>query len=167
MGLAYSIVITDAAIAPAFPSNTARGGVLYPIVLSSRPGIGLYPEDPQGRRLGGYLMFSAMASLAISSALWMTATSANPIAIQVAKEYGVDVGFGKWLIASSVPAIIIIRALPWVPRRLRTRPEWARHRKRPPQPRGPWPNWQAQALPRRTHHGRCLHPDGLRLDLCR
>jgi sulfate permease, SulP family len=34
MGLAYSIVITDALIAPAFPSNTARGGVLYPIVLS-------------------------------------------------------------------------------------------------------------------------------------
>jgi DASS family divalent anion:Na+ symporter len=34
LGLAYSIVVTDAAIAPAFPSNTARGGVLYPIVLS-------------------------------------------------------------------------------------------------------------------------------------
>ena len=27
LGLAYSIVLTDAAIAPAFPSNTARGGV--------------------------------------------------------------------------------------------------------------------------------------------
>ena len=34
LGLAYSIVLTDAAIAPAFPSNTARGGVLFPIVLS-------------------------------------------------------------------------------------------------------------------------------------
>ena len=33
LGLAYSIVLTDAAIAPAFPSNTARGGVLFPIVL--------------------------------------------------------------------------------------------------------------------------------------
>jgi divalent anion:Na+ symporter, DASS family len=31
LGLAYSIVLTDAAIAPAFPSNTARGGVLYPL----------------------------------------------------------------------------------------------------------------------------------------
>jgi DASS family divalent anion:Na+ symporter len=63
-------------------------------------------------------MFSAMASLAVSSALWMTATSANPIAIQVAKQYGVDVGFGKWLIASSVPALIVILALPWVIARL-------------------------------------------------
>jgi DASS family divalent anion:Na+ symporter len=118
LGLAYSIVLTDAAIAPAFPSNTARGGVLYPIVLSVAQGSGSHPEDPQGRRLGGYLMFSAMASLAVSSALWMTATSANPIAIQVAKQYGVDVGFGKWLIASSVPALIIILALPWVLARL-------------------------------------------------
>jgi len=118
LGLAYSIVLTDAAIAPAFPSNTARGGVLYPIVLSVAQGSGSKPDDPQGRRLGGYLMFCGMASLAVSSALWMTATSANPIAIQVAKEYGFEVGFGKWLIASSVPALIAILALPRVLARL-------------------------------------------------
>jgi DASS family divalent anion:Na+ symporter len=118
VGLAYSIIITDAAIAPAFPSNTARGGVLYPIVLSVAQGSGSHPDDPQGRRLGGYLMFSAMASLAISSALWMTATSANPIAIQVAQKYGVNVGFGQWLIASSLPALVIILALPWLLARL-------------------------------------------------
>jgi DASS family divalent anion:Na+ symporter len=118
LGLAYSIVLTDAAIAPAFPSNTARGGVLYPIVLSVSKGSGSLPDDPEGRRLGGYLMFCAMASLAVSSALWMTATSANPIAIQVAHEYGVSVDFGKWLIASSVPALICILALPWVVARM-------------------------------------------------
>src|SRR3954468_16819132 len=114
LGLAYSIILTDAAIAPAFPSNTARGGVLYPIVLSVAQGSGSHPDDEKGRRLGGYLMFCAMASLAVSSALWMTATSANPIAIQVAQEYGINVGFGKWLIASSVPALITILALPWL-----------------------------------------------------
>ena len=64
LGLAYSIVLTDAAIAPAFPSNTARGGVLFPIVLSVVTGAGSKPEDPEGRRLGGYLMFCGMASLA-------------------------------------------------------------------------------------------------------
>jgi len=118
LGLAYSLVLTDAAIAPAFPSNTARGGVLYPIVLSVAKGSGSNPDDPKGRRLGGYLMFCTMASLAVSSALWMTATSANPIAIQVAHEYGVNVGFGKWLIASSVPALVSIFALPWLLSRL-------------------------------------------------
>lgn len=114
LGLAYSIVVTDAVIAPAFPSNTARGGVLYPIVLSVAQGSGSHPGDPEGRRLGGYLMFCAMASLAVSSALWMTATSANPIGIQVAREFGLEIGFGKWLIASSVPALIAILVLPWL-----------------------------------------------------
>jgi len=118
LGLAYSIVLTDAVIAPAFPSNTARGGVLFPIVLSVAQGSGSRPEDPVGRRLGGYLMFCGMASLAVSSALWMTATSANPIAIQVAKEYGFEVGFGKWLIAACVPALTAIIALPWFLSRL-------------------------------------------------
>ena len=75
LGLAYSIVLTDAVIAPAFPSNTARGGVLFPIVLSVAKGAGSEPDQPEGRRLGGYLMFCGMASLALSSALWLTATS--------------------------------------------------------------------------------------------
>lgn len=112
LGLAYSIVLTDAAIAPAFPSNTARGGVLFPIVLSVSQGAGSNPDDPEGRRLGGYLMFCAMASLAVSSALWMTATSANPIGVQIAQKFGVEVGFGNWLLASSVPALIAIGMLP-------------------------------------------------------
>ena len=112
LGLAYSIVLTDAAIAPAFPSNTARGGVLFPIVLSVAKGAGSNPEDPEGRRLGGYLMFCAMASLAVSSALWMTATSCNPIGAQIAQKAGLEIGFGKWLLASSVPSLIAIAMLP-------------------------------------------------------
>jgi len=113
-GLAYSIVLTDALIAPAFPSNTARGGVLFPIVLSVAQGTGSVPGDDAKRRLGGYLMFCAMASLAVSSALWMTATSANPIGVQIAKQFGLDIGFGKWLAAACVPAIAAIVMLPWL-----------------------------------------------------
>ena len=118
LGLAYSIVLTDAVIAPAFPSNTARGGVLFPIVLSVAQGSGSRPDDPEGRRLGAYLMFCAMASLAVSSALWMTATSANPIGIQVAREFGLKISFGSWLVAASVPALTAILLLPRVVARL-------------------------------------------------
>ena len=112
LGLAYSIVLTDAAIAPAFPSNTARGGVLFPIVLSVSKGAGSEPGDPEGRRLGGYLMFCGMASLAATSALWMTATSANPVAVQIAQKFGIEIGFGSWLLASCVPALVAIAMLP-------------------------------------------------------
>jgi DASS family divalent anion:Na+ symporter len=114
LGLAYSIVLTDAAIAPAFPSNTARGGVLYPIVLSVAQGAGSKPEDPESRYLGGYLMFCSMAGLAVSSALWMTATSANPIAVQIAQQNGLEIDFGKWLLASSVPSLAAILLIPLI-----------------------------------------------------
>ena len=118
LGLAYSVVLTDALIAPGFPSNTARAGVLFPVVLSLAQGAGSKPEDPEGRRLGGYLMFTGMASLAISSALWLTATSANPIGAQITAELGVTIGFGQWLIAASVPTLAAILLLPIVVRRL-------------------------------------------------
>jgi len=75
-------------------------------------GAGSNPEDPEGRRLGGYLMFGGMASLAVSSALWMTATSCNPIGAQIAQKAGLEIGFGTWLLASSVPSLIAIALLP-------------------------------------------------------
>jgi DASS family divalent anion:Na+ symporter len=112
LGLGYSIFFTDALIAPAFPSNTARGGVIYPIILSLAQSAGSTPDDAGRRRLGGYLMFCGMASLSVSSALWLTATSANPIGVSLAAQYGVKIDFGNWLLASSVPALATIMLLP-------------------------------------------------------
>ena len=112
LGLAYSIFITDALIAPGFPSNTARGGVLYPIILALAQSSGSVPEEESKRRLGGYLMFCGMASLSISSALWLTATSANPIGVTLAAQFGLHVNFGSWLLFASVPTLITIGLLP-------------------------------------------------------
>ncbi len=114
LGLAYSIFITDALIAPGFPSNTARGGVLYPIILALSQSSGSIPGDESKRRLGGYLMFCGMASLSVSSALWLTATSANPIGVSLAAEHGLKVNFGSWLLVASVPALLTIGLLPLV-----------------------------------------------------
>ena len=113
LGLAYSLVFTDAAIAPAFPSNTARGGVLYPVIRALAEGAGSQPgEDSPSRRLGGYLMYTGMASLAASSALWLTATSGNPVGVQIAAEAGVAIDFGSWILAACVPALTAIVLLP-------------------------------------------------------
>src|SRR5213595_3940219 len=114
LGLAYSVVLTDAVIAPAFPSNTARGGVLFPIVLSVAQGSGSMPDGTDKRRLGGYLMFCGMASLALSSALWLTATSGNPIAVSLADNYGVKINFGSWIVAASIPVLTMIALLPLI-----------------------------------------------------
>jgi divalent anion:Na+ symporter, DASS family len=118
LGLGYSIFLTDALIAPAFPSNTARGGVLYPIILSLAQSAGSRPEDADKRRMGGYLMFCGMASLSVSSALWLTATSANPIGVSLAAQSGLKITFGTWLLAASVPALATILMLPAIISRL-------------------------------------------------
>jgi DASS family divalent anion:Na+ symporter len=114
LGLGYSIFVTDALIAPAFPSNTARGGVLYPIILSLAQNSGSVPDDEKNRRMGGYLMFCGMASLSVSSALWLTATSGNPIAVSLAEPYGVKINFISWMLAASVPVLIMIALLPLI-----------------------------------------------------
>jgi len=114
LGLGYSIFLTDALIAPAFPSNTARGGVLYPIILSLAQSAGSTPGDATKRRLGGYLMFCGIASLSVSSALWLTATSANAIGVSLVGQYGVKIEFGSWFLAASVPLLTMILVLPLI-----------------------------------------------------
>jgi len=112
LGLGYSIFLLDAAIAPAFPSSTARSGVLYPFALSLAEGAGAKPDQPGRQRLGAFLMFSGMASLSVSSALWLTAMVANPLGSEIARGAGVQISFARWLIASSVPTICAIVVLP-------------------------------------------------------
>ena len=52
LGLGYSIFVVDGVIAPAFPSNTARSGVLYPLVLSLAEAAGARPGVEGRQRLG-------------------------------------------------------------------------------------------------------------------
>jgi divalent anion:Na+ symporter, DASS family len=122
LGLSYSIFLFDAVIAPAFPSNTARSGVLYPLAVSLADAAGAKPDRPERRRLGAFLMYSGIVSLSLSSALWLTAMAANPLGTEMAREVGVEIGFGRWLIASSVPTICAMVLLPIVLYRL-MRPE--------------------------------------------
>ena len=114
LGLGYSLFLVDAVIAPAFPSNTARSGVLYPLATSLADAAGARPGDSSRARQGAFLMFSGMASLSLSSALWLTAMAANPLGTEIARSHGVEIGFGTWLIASSVPTIAAMALLPLV-----------------------------------------------------
>jgi DASS family divalent anion:Na+ symporter len=112
LGLGYSVFLVDGVIAPAFPSNTARSGVLYPLVLSIAEAVGAKPGDESRKRLGSFLMFSGMASLTLSSGLWYTAMAANPLGAEIARGYGLTIGFGSWLVASSVPTLAAMALLP-------------------------------------------------------
>jgi DASS family divalent anion:Na+ symporter len=112
LGLSYSIFVLDAIIAPAFPSNTARSGLLYPFTFSLADAVGARPGEPGRKRVGAFLMYSGIASLSLSSALWLTAMAANPLGAEIARGVGVDIGFGRWLLAASVPTICAMALLP-------------------------------------------------------
>jgi DASS family divalent anion:Na+ symporter len=112
LGLSYSIFVVDGVIAPAFPSNTARAGVLYPLVFSLTEAAGVKPGEEGRRRVGSFLMFSGIASLSLSSALWFTAMAANPLGAEMARTFGLEMSFGSWLVASSVPTLAAIVLLP-------------------------------------------------------
>ncbi len=114
LGLAYSLLATDLIIAPAFPSNTARSGVLFPIVYSVAKANGSDPEKGTEKQLGSYLMFTSMAEIGLSSALWLTAMAVNPVGAVIVSGYGLDINFIDWVLAASVPTLVAVLLLPLV-----------------------------------------------------
>ena len=114
LGLAYSVIAADMFISPAFPSNTARSGVLFPIVNALSADSGSKVADGTRKKLGAFLMMSSMAGLTLSSTLWLTAMAANPAGAKMAGEYGVEISYGLWALAASVPVIVLFFLVPWV-----------------------------------------------------
>jgi len=114
LGLSYSIIAADMFIAPAFPSNTARSGVLFPIVNALASDSGSKVADGTRKKLGSFLMMSSMAGLTISSSLWLTAMAANPAGAKMAKEFGVNITYGSWAMAAVVPVLVLYFLIPRV-----------------------------------------------------
>ncbi len=112
--LGYSVVAADMFISPAFPSNTARSGVLFPIVNALAADSGSKVTDGTRKRLGSFLMMTSMAGITLSSTLWLTAMAANPAGTKMAKEVGVEISYGSWALAASLPVLILFFLVPWV-----------------------------------------------------
>ncbi len=120
VGLAYGLAITDLVLAPATPSNTARaGGVIYPIVASlSRVRDSTPDTDASRRRLGSYLAMTSIQVNVVTSAMFLTAMAANPIAQQAAGDQGIEISWARWALAALVPGLASLAVVPWVMSRL-------------------------------------------------
>ncbi len=112
--LGYVMCISDLILAPATPSNTARGGgVLYPIVRSLSSAFESEP-GATSRRVGAYLMVTQFQGNCITSAMFMTAMAANPLAAVLAKQVlKIDISWGLWALAASVPGLIALIIMPY------------------------------------------------------
>ena len=111
LGLGYAAALTDLALAPGTPSNTARcGGTIFPII-SNIPAVYGSAPGPTARKLGGYIMWNSFAVTGVTSSMFLTALAPNAAALAIAKKtVGVDVTWGQWAIGF-LPVGIILFAL--------------------------------------------------------
>ncbi|VAI75195.1 unnamed protein product [Triticum turgidum subsp. durum] len=117
LGLSYGLTISEACIAPAMPSTTARaGGVFLPIVKSLSLSAGSKPNDPSAKKLGAYLVQSQLQASGNSSALFLTAAAQNLLCLKLAEEAGVKIAspWISWFKVASLPAIISLLATPYL-----------------------------------------------------
>ncbi|CAN1141773.1 Dicarboxylate transporter 2.1, chloroplastic, partial [Linum perenne] len=117
LGLSYGLTISEALIAPAMPSTTARaGGVFLPIIKSLSLSAGSKPGDPSSKKLGSYLLMSQFQSAGNSSALFLTAAAQNLLCLKLAEELGVKLSspWVSWFKAASLPAIVCLLVTPLI-----------------------------------------------------
>jgi anion transporter len=113
LGLGYALMLADLVLAPATPSDTARsGGTIYPIV-SQIPKIYGSAPGPTAAKIGTYVMWTAFASTAVTSSLFLTALAPNAAALAIAKKTtGIEVAWSNWFIGFAPLGILLVLLVP-------------------------------------------------------
>ena len=115
IGLAYGLGLADLLTSPAIPSNTARSGYVYPVMMSVAGAFGSEPERPEThRRLGSYLALTTYNLNLAVSVVFFTGAAPNAMSARLAAEAGVDVDWPGWLLAAVVPGLLGVIAVPLV-----------------------------------------------------
>ncbi|PVE71760.1 anion permease [Priestia megaterium] len=116
LGLSYSLIVSDLLLSPAMPSNTARaGGIILPIIRSLSETYGSRTGDGTERRVGAFLTKVSFQGDMITSAMFVTAMAANPLAVKMTEQItGKTISWVGWATAAIVPGIISLIVIPLV-----------------------------------------------------
>lgn len=116
LGLAYGLGLADLCLAPAIPSNTARGGgIIYPIMKSMAISFGSEPDKPEThRKLGSYLTLNSYNMNLIASSMFLTGTASNPMCQKFAADLGITISWMSWAIAAIIPGLVSFFVIPFV-----------------------------------------------------
>jgi L-tartrate/succinate antiporter len=135
LGLGYAVALADLALAPFTASATARSaGTVFPVVRQIPELYHSRPHDGTARRLGAYLLYTALASSFVTSSMFVTALAPNTLALSVMRETaGVTVTWLEWFIGFAPVGAVLLLVLPWLiytiyPPEIRSAPEaprWA------------------------------------------
>lgn len=116
LGLGYSLVFSEALLAPAIPSVSARaGGIFLPLVKSLCVACGSNVGDGTERKLGSWLMLTCFQTSVISSAMFLTAMAANPLSANLTfGAIGQTIGWTDWAVAAFVPGLVSLILVPLI-----------------------------------------------------
>jgi L-tartrate/succinate antiporter len=115
LGLGYAVAIADLSVAPFTPSNTARsGGIIFPIIKNIPPLYGSTPEEGR-RKLGSYLMWTAMVTTCVTSSMFLTALAPNLLALEILQKTSkLSVSWTEWFVALAPACIVLFLLMPYV-----------------------------------------------------
>lgn len=116
LGLAYGLGLADVCLAPAIPSNTARGGgIIYPIMKSMAISFDSVPEKPgTHRKLGSFLTLNSYYMNLIASSMFLTGTASNPMCQKFAANLGINITWMSWAAAGFLPGAVAFFVVPLV-----------------------------------------------------
>jgi L-tartrate/succinate antiporter len=114
LGLGYAIAMSDLALAPFTPSNTARSaGTIFPIIRNIPDLYGSRPGDSP-RRIGAYLRWVAFAATCITSSMFVTALAPNLLALAMVRNtVGIEITWTEWFLGFLPVGVILILLLPY------------------------------------------------------
>ncbi|KAJ6811922.1 putative dicarboxylate transporter 1, chloroplastic [Iris pallida] len=116
LGLGYSLVFSEALLAPAIPSVSARaGGIFLPLVKSLCVACGSNVGDGTERKLGSWLMLTCFQTSVISSSMFLTAMAANPLSANLTlNTIKQTIGWTDWAVAAFVPGMVSLIVVPFL-----------------------------------------------------
>jgi L-tartrate/succinate antiporter len=115
LGLGYAVALADLVLAPFTPSNTARSaGVIFPVIKNIPPLYGSTPESG-ARKIGAYLMWTALATTCITSTMFLTALAPNLLAMSILeKTTKLTFSWTEWFVSLAPACVVLFLALPYL-----------------------------------------------------
>lgn len=115
LGLSYALVMVDFILAPFIPSVSARGGgIIFPIAQSLCKSYTDKTHHGVSSKNGGFLMKVCFQSNVITSAMFITSMAANPLAVKLALDAGIEISWTGWALAALVPGVISLLLMPLI-----------------------------------------------------
>jgi len=120
LGLGYAVMLADLALAPFTASATARSaGTVFPVVRQIPELYASRPDDGTARRLGAYLLYSALVASFVTSSMFITALAPNTLAVSVIRETaGVTVTWLDWFVGFAPVGFTLLAVVPYLLYRL-------------------------------------------------